>query len=168
MLKTMMKKNKTYVFLGIAIALMTVIVLVLSISDSETKNGDLNSTDINSIIVNENNNTTLLDENGSFTIPKMAHNPFAMPSIKSPKDDEKESQNKSKILISNSTNIVEFLNKIKPEIMFNPNELSFGYSQKVYKSGDKFLNEYEITKITPNFIRFRIDDYEYNLRFVER
>lgn len=170
MLKTMMKKNKAYVFLAIAIILMAVIILVLSISDSvsDTQSNDLNSTNISSVIVNESSNTTLQDENGTFTTPKMVHNPFEMPSSKPPKDDEKENSNDSQNLIPNSTNIIEFLNKIKPEIIFNPNELSFGYSQKVYKLGDKFLNEYEIIKITPNFIRFRIDDYEYNLRFVEK
>ena len=97
----------------------------------------------------------------------MENNPFSMPGVKPQTNDENKSD-ESEILMSNSANLVEFLNKIKPEILFNPKELNFGYSQQIYKKGDMFLNKYEITNITPNFIRFRIDDYEYNLRFVER
>ena len=169
MIKGKMMKNKTYLFIGIAIAVMALLMIIMFVFDSvnETKNNDINQTDISSIIVNENNNTTSRDENGTFIPPKMENNPFSMPSVKLQTNDENKSD-ESEILMSNSANLVEFLNKIKPEILFNPKELNFGYSQQIYKKGDMFLNQYEITNITPNFIRFRIDDYEYNLRFVER
>lgn len=169
MIKGKMMKNKTYLFIGIAIAVMALLMIIMFVFDSvnETKNNDINQTDISSIIVNENNNTTSRDENGIFIPPKMENNPFSMPSVKLQTNDENKSD-ESEILMSNSANLVEFLNKIKPEILFNPKELNFGYSQQIYKKGDMFLNRYEITNITPNFIRFRIDDYEYNLRFVER
>lgn len=169
MIKGKMMKNKTYLFIGIAIAVMAFLMIIMFVFDSvnETNNNDINQTNISSIIVNENNNTTSRDENGTFIPPKMENNPFLMPSVKPQTNDENKSD-ESEILMSNSANLVEFLNKIKPEILFNPKELNFGYSQQIYKKGDMFLNKYEITNITPNFIRFRIDDYEYNLRFVER
>lgn len=169
MIKGKMMKNKTYLFIGIAIAVMALLMIIMFVFDgvNETKNNDTNQTNISSIIVNENNNTTSRDENGTFIPPKMENNPFSMPSVKPQTNDENKSD-ESEILMSNSANLVEFLNKIKPEILFNPKELNFGYSQQIYKKGDMFLNKYEITNITPNFIRFRIDDYEYNLRFVER
>jgi len=125
MIKGKMMKNKTYLFIGIAIAVMALLMIIMFVFDgvNDTKNNNINQTNISSIIVNENNNTTSRDEKGTFIPPKMENNPFSMPSVKPQTNDENKSD-ESEILMSNSANLVEFLNKIKPEILFNPKELN--------------------------------------------
>ena len=112
MIKGKMMKNKTYLFIGIAIGVMALLMIIMFVFDSvnDTKNNDINQTDISSIIVNENNNTTSRDENGAFIPPKMENNPFSMPGVKPQTNDENKSD-ESEILMSNSANLVEFLNK---------------------------------------------------------
>lgn len=89
-------------------------------------------------------------------IPNSSHNSFT----KSAEEDvTKEIAKRQK-----PNDMAEFLNSIKEKIMLQKH--SFKYDLKEYRLGDKFLDFYEIEDIGENYIRFKDEDYSYNLRFM--
>lgn len=64
-------------------------------------------------------------------------------------------------------NMVAYLKKIQKDIEFRGYDLNFKYEMKEYHENDLFNNWYKIEKISPIFIRFKDENYEYNLRFID-
>lgn len=62
--------------------------------------------------------------------------------------------------------MIAFLKEIQKDIDFNKNKNFFKYELKEYKEKEKLLDFFEIERINANFIRFKDDDYAYNLRFL--
>lgn len=63
--------------------------------------------------------------------------------------------------------MVEYLKEIQGDIIFRGYDNNFKYDMKIYYKGDKLNDWYEIEEITPNFIRFKDENYSYNLRFIK-
>lgn len=89
-------------------------------------------------------------------IPNSSHNSFT----KSAEEDVTKEITKTQ----KPSDMAEFLNSIKEKIMLQKH--SFKYDLKEYRLGDKFLDFYEIEDIGENYIRFKDEDYSYNLRFM--
>ncbi|BDB65759.1 hypothetical protein T36_2238 (plasmid) [Helicobacter cinaedi] len=62
--------------------------------------------------------------------------------------------------------MIAFLKEAQNKFNFLKTQKRFKYDMKNYQVGDIFL-WWEIEEITPVYIRFRDDDYSYNLRFLE-
>ncbi|TNB56728.1 hypothetical protein [Campylobacter helveticus] len=89
-------------------------------------------------------------------IPDLSQNSFAQ---STQADAIKEIAKKQK-----PKDMVEFLSEIKDKIELKKH--SFKYDYKEYERGDKFLDFYEIEDIGENYIRFKDEEYSYNLRFI--
>ncbi|MCR2062052.1 hypothetical protein [Campylobacter helveticus] len=108
-----------------------------------------------------NNNVTdkseaIILEKDEPNIPDLSQNSFAQ---STQEEAIKEIAKKQK-----PKDMVEFLSEIKDKIELKKH--SFKYDYKEYERGDKFLDFYEIEDIGENYIRFKDEDYSYNLRFI--
>ncbi|SQC36421.1 Uncharacterised protein [Helicobacter fennelliae] len=62
--------------------------------------------------------------------------------------------------------MIAFLKEAQSKFDFLKTQKRFKYDLKNYQVGDIFL-WWEIEEITPVYIRFKDEDYSYNLRFLE-
>lgn len=60
--------------------------------------------------------------------------------------------------------MVQFLKGIQDKIQLKKER--FQYDLKEYSVGDKFLNFYPVEEIGENYIRFKDENYSYNLRWM--
>ncbi|HEC1539310.1 TPA: hypothetical protein R1X39_001214 [Campylobacter upsaliensis] len=102
---------------------------------------------------NEESQTIVFEGNES-KIPDLSHNSF-MKSTDTTKEIAKTQK---------PSDMVEFLQHIKDKIILK--KQSFTFDGKEYEINDRFLDFYEIEDIKRNFIRFKDEDYSYNLRFM--
>ena len=81
---------------------------------------------------------------------------------------KKATETKSEAINDNKPeSMVEYVKEIQKDIKFRGYDNNFKYDNKEYRKGDIFLTWYEIEEITPNFIRFKDENYSYNLRFID-
>ncbi|EAH5676775.1 hypothetical protein ACXO6N_001621 [Campylobacter upsaliensis] len=99
-------------------------------------------------------NEAIVFESNESKIPDSAHNSF-MKSTDTTKEIAKTQK---------PSDMVEFLHHIKDKIILK--KQSFTFDGKEYEINDRFLDFYEIEDIKRNFIRFKDEDYSYNLRFI--
>lgn len=64
------------------------------------------------------------------------------------------------------SDMITFLKEAQSKFDFLKTQKRFKYNLKNYQVGDIFL-WWEIEEITPVYIRFKDNDYSYNLRFLE-
>lgn len=102
-----------------------------------------------------NEEALVLEENET-KIPDISQSSYAQ---STQQDAIKEIQKKQK-----PADMVEFLNSIKDKIQLR--KASFKYDLKEYKVGDSFLDFYEIEELGENYIRFKDENYSYNLRWI--
>lgn len=94
-------------------------------------------------------------------------NPFAEFEEQNINNSENKSTIKTKLEVTKPESMVEYVKQIQKEIKFRGYDHNFKYNDKEYRKGDIFLTWYEIEEITPNFIRFKDENYSYNLRFLD-
>ncbi|WP_270977328.1 hypothetical protein [Campylobacter helveticus] len=188
-IKAFCEKNKTMLILGGVLIIMLILASYLffannkdlsdgfetqietnaTIQEDEFKmqnpfsnqNKEQNNTTMPPLPPQTNNNVTdksevIVLENDEPNIPDLSQNSFAQ---STQADAIKEIAKKQK-----PKDMVEFLNEIKDKIELKKH--SFKYDYKEYERGDKFLDFYEIEDIGENYIRFKDEDYSYNLRFI--
>ncbi|CAD7289536.1 hypothetical protein LMG7974_01613 [Campylobacter majalis] len=186
-----MKDKKILIF--IVILVVAIISIAFIIKPDDNNNGIVVSQpqDIRELILDTNN--TLTDKNGTFIPPKMEINPFVQNTQNLADNKEEAIKNSANVStqepkIADMTNyeninqeesikriakrqkpndMIAFLKEKQNEFSFNAREKSFKFDMKEYLVGDKFLDFFEITDISQNFIRFKDNSYEYNLRFIK-
>lgn len=138
------------------------------------------------------NKDSLLPQNKTFVLPKMETNPFIqnqniadnkeeaikksakveadepqVPDITNYEAKKQEDSVKQIAKRQRPQDMIVFLKEKAKEFDFNGKDKSFKFDLKEYIVGDKFLDFFEVTDIDKNFIRFKDNDYEYNLRFIK-
>ncbi|QKG30255.1 hypothetical protein [Campylobacter sp. RM16187] len=185
-----MLNKKTIIFISILVVAIVGIAFLIKPDNSESVASEPKTQNVSAATSPAKTDNQLTDGNGTFIPPKMEINPFAQ-NLASDKDEAIKSSAKvdaDEPKVSDMTNyenarqedaikqiskmqkpndMIAFLKEKQSEFQFNAKEKSFKFDLKEYAIGDKFLDFFEITDVGSNFIRFKDDGYEYNLRFIK-
>lgn len=121
------------------------------------------------------------NQNASAITPPPANNPFvaqdkepekadasSIPDLSNQNLTQQEQEEAIKEIAKKQKpdDMIAFLKEAQNKFNFLKTQKRFKYDMKNYQVGDIFL-WWEIEEITPVYIRFKDDDYSYNLRFLE-
>lgn len=179
-LKDFCEKNKTLIILIAISLIMLVLFLYLllftgkkeQISDKSLEKQELQTSSNeyamqNPFVVKKEQNTSIPMP------PPLLHNEQNTSALE---ENETEIPNPSQDFSKQSTpkevvkdmkkpnDMVQFLKGIQDKIQLKKER--FQYDLKEYSVGDKFLNFYPIEEIGENYIRFKDENYSYNLRWI--
>ncbi|OCS21970.1 hypothetical protein CFVI97532_07155 [Campylobacter fetus subsp. venerealis cfvi97/532] len=188
-----MLNKKTIIFISILVVAIVGIAFLIKPYNSESVASEPKTQNVSAATLPAKTDNQLTDGNGTFIPPKMENNPFAQNTQNLAKDKdeaikssanvgadepkvadltnyeniEQEGAIKNISKMQKPSDMIAFLKERKSEFILNSKEKNFKFDLKEYVIGDKFLDFFEVTDIASNFIRFKDENYEYNLRFLK-
>lgn len=168
-------QKKILLALGVILGLL--VILLLLDGDKQTENELSQSFEQQIEQDKENMETPLQIEDNN--VPPQTENPFVtkdtqneeqatIPDLSGQNFSQQEQEEIIKEIAKKQkpSDMIAFLKEAQIKFDFLKTQRKFKYEMKNYQVGDIFL-WWEIEEITPIYIRFKEEDYSYNLRFLD-